>query len=174
MTHRAFMTSGTLVAPAPPRPSPPRQDEERTVPHAAGAPASGVQVSVLHECDVSAVIGATMRFCAAHRLNPVFAAHVATAASELANNLWMHARRGGVVQLSRVSRGDRCGVELCAEDDGPGIADTALALTEGYSTGGGMGCGLPGVQRLMDEFELESTMGRGTRVVARKWLAPRP
>lgn len=164
-----------LVTLAPPsEPTPMRQDGEGRTPGAAGAQAGSVQVTVRHECDVSAVIGATMRFCAAHRLHPVFAAHVATAASELANNLWMHAQRGGVVQLRQVSRGERSGVELCAEDDGPGIADTALALTEGYSTGGGMGCGLPGVQRLMDEFELDSTMGRGTRVVARKWLTLRP
>jgi len=64
---------------------------------------------------------------------------------------------------------ERRGVELVAQDEGPGIADIPLALSEGYSTGGGLGCGLPGVQRLMDDFEINSTPGLGTRIVARKW-----
>lgn len=132
-----------------------------------------VLMSVRHECDVAGVIGATLRLCTAHRLGTVFAAHVATAASELANNLWMHASHGGLLRLSLVASDGRHGVELQAEDDGPGIPDIAQALSEGFSTGGGMGCGLPGVQRLMDEFEIVSHVGSGTRVRARKWL-PRP
>ena len=141
-----------------------------STPAAGDAAVQRVSASVRHECDVSTAIAATLRFCAEQRLSRVFAAHVATAASELANNLWMHAQRGGQIQLSMVRRDGSIGVELVAEDDGPGIADIGLALTEGYSTGGGMGCGLPGVQRLMDDFEIVSQAGHGTRVVARKWL----
>jgi serine/threonine-protein kinase RsbT len=135
-------------------------------------PVARVRVDVGHEFDVARVIGAVQHLCAAHGLPPVFAAHVATAASELANNLWMHADRGGHVSLEILARGTEAGVELVAEDDGPGIADPALALVEGYSTGGGLGCGLPGVQRLMDQFTIDSRLGCGTRVVARKWSGP--
>ena len=141
----------------------------------AGAPpsATAVTVDVRSEYDVAEVIAATNRLCRARGAGDVFAAHVATAASELANNLWMHASRGGQVRLAWLESAAGRGIEIVAEDDGPGITDVALALTEGYSTGGGMGCGLPGVQRLMDEFAIDSRPGSGTRVVARKWLRPR-
>lgn len=128
---------------------------------------------VRSEFDVAAVIAGAQRFCLALGSNAVFAAHVATAASELANNLWLYAERGGRLHLRRLSRAGQAGVELVCEDDGPGIADPALALTEGWSSGGGMGCGLPGVRRLMDEFELDTALGRGTRVLTRKWWTPR-
>lgn len=130
-------------------------------------------ISVCSEYDVAAVIGAVNRLCSGHGLNPVFTAHVATAASELANNLWMYALRGGQIQLALLEQPGRLGVELVATDDGPGIADTAQAMTEGFSTAGGMGCGLPGVQRLMDDFSIDSVPGRGTCVVTRKWQAIR-
>lgn len=145
-------------------------------------PAAAQRVlTVRHECDVAPVIAAAQRFCAAQGASAVMAAHVATAASELANNLWLHAERGGRISLLALARGPadaagqvpERGVELRAEDDGPGIADPRLALTEGWSSAGGMGCGLPGVQRLMDDFELDTALGRGTRVVARKWWRPK-
>ena len=97
---------------------------------------------------------------------------VATAASELAANLLLHAG-GGRLLVNPLPAPDAGGLlpglELCAEDDGPGIADLALALTDGYSTRQGLGCGLPGVKRLMDEFAIDSAPGRGTRVRAVKW-----
>ncbi|MBG6082875.1 ATP-binding protein [Rubrivivax gelatinosus] len=127
---------------------------------------------VRSEYDVSTVIAGAQRFCAEHGASPVFSAHVATAASELANNLWLYAERGGRLRLTLLQQGAHKGIELVSEDDGPGIADPALAMTEGWSSGGGMGCGLPGVQRLMDEFDLQTGQGRGTRVVARKWWPP--
>ncbi|PXW94338.1 serine/threonine-protein kinase RsbT [Sphaerotilus hippei] len=136
--------------------------------------ASHLQLTVQRESDVPQVVAAARQFCLGHGFTPLLAAHVATAASELANNLWMHTTRGGVLRLRLLRSPVRDGVELLASDDGPGIADITLALSEGYSTGGGMGCGLPGVQRLMDEFELVSEPGAGTRVCARKWShAPR-
>jgi serine/threonine-protein kinase RsbT len=138
-------------------------------PGQATVPAASVVFTVQGEFDVTAVIAGATRFCTAHGARPVFAAHVATAASELANNLWMYAERGGRVRLALLQRGRERGIELQCQDDGPGIADPALAMTEGFSTGGGMGCGLPGVQRLMDEFELHTRLGSGTRVTARKW-----
>ncbi len=95
--------------------------------------------------------------------------YVATCVSELANNLFFHAAPGGTITLAVVRRSDAIGIEVIAEDDGPGIPDVELAMQDGYSTSGGLGGGLPGVKRLMDEFEITSTVGVGTRVVARKW-----
>ncbi|RZS57164.1 ATP-binding protein [Sphaerotilus mobilis] len=126
-----------------------------------------------HEGDVAHVIASVMRFCNEHAHDGVFAAHVATAASELANNLWMHTPDGGEIRLHWLDSGKRRGVELRADDRGPGIPDLALAMTEGYSTGGGMGCGLPGVERLMDDFDIRSEPGSGTHVLAHKWLRRR-
>ncbi|MBL7062630.1 MAG: ATP-binding protein [Anaerolineae bacterium] len=95
--------------------------------------------------------------------------YVATSVSELANNLFFHTPRGGRVTLTALRREGEVGIEVVAEDDGPGIPDVALALQDGFSTSGGLGGGLPGVERLMDEFEITSAAGAGTRVVARKW-----
>ncbi len=124
---------------------------------------------VTHESDVPHVTTGAQTFCTQNGFASIVAAHVATATSELANNLWMHARRGGRISLRCCQDGARRGVEVVAEDDGPGIADLALALSEGWSSAGGMGCGLPGVQRLMDSFEIDSAPGRGTTVRVRKW-----
>ncbi len=95
--------------------------------------------------------------------------YVATSVSELANNLFFHASRGGRITLTPLRREGEIGIEVVAEDDGPGIPDVEIALQDGFSTGGGLGGGLPGVERLMDEFEIASTVGAGTRIVARKW-----
>lgn len=130
-----------------------------------------LRVAVQRESDVPHAVAAARQFSLAHGATPVQAAAVATVASELANNLWMHARGGGELLL-RLRRGLRPGVELWSLDQGPGIPDLALAMREGYSTAGGMGCGLPGSQRLMDEFEIASAAGQGTRVRTLKWLGP--
>ncbi len=93
----------------------------------------------------------------------------ATSVSELANNLFFHTREGGTITLRAVRQNGSVGVEVVAEDDGPGIANVDSAMQDGFTTNGGLGGGLPGVERLMDEFEIESQVGAGTRVVARKW-----
>ena len=99
--------------------------------------------------------------------------YVLTSVSELASNLFFHTDRGGTITLVAIKRsaelGVEVGVEVIAEDDGPGIPDIELALEDGFSTRGGLGGGLPGVARLSDEFEITSTMDHGTRVVSRKW-----
>jgi anti-sigma regulatory factor (Ser/Thr protein kinase) len=92
---------------------------------------------------------------------------VATAISEIARNIVRFARRGAVTVS--VLSGETTGVQVTAQDAGPGIADVELALTEGYTTYGGMGLGLPGCRRLMDEFEVTSEVGRGTTVTMTKW-----
>jgi len=93
---------------------------------------------------------------------------IAAAISEIARNILMYAKRGEIV-LSVVANGDRQGVVVIARDQGPGIRDIARALQDGYSTSGGLGLGLPGAKRLMDEFELTSAVGQGTTVTMKKW-----
>jgi serine/threonine-protein kinase RsbT len=135
---------------------------------------SAVEVQVLRETDVPLVVGFVRQFCADQGFTPTAAAYVVTAASELANNLWMHADRGGRVRIRTIRSGERVGVELLAEDDGPGIGDVDRAMQEGFSTGGGLGCGLPGVARLMDAMSIDSAAGGGTRITACKWRPERP
>ena len=91
-----------------------------------------------------------------------------TAASELARNTVIYGG-GGEAHVEKVLHGGRRGVRLDFIDHGPGIADVALALTDGYTTGGGMGLGLSGARRLADEFELKTEVGKGTTVTITKW-----
>ena len=93
---------------------------------------------------------------------------IAAAISEIARNILMYARRGEI-SLGVVTNGDRQGVVVIARDQGPGIRDIARALQDGYSTSGGLGLGLPGAKRLMDELEVASVVGQGTTVTMRKW-----
>ena len=94
---------------------------------------------------------------------------VTTAASELARNTMQHGG-GGEMEIAVVSNeASRLGLRLVFSDKGPGIVDIKLALTDGYTTGGGMGLGLSGSKRLMNEFNLETELGKGTRVTVIKW-----
>jgi RNA polymerase sigma factor (sigma-70 family) len=93
---------------------------------------------------------------------------IATAISEVARNIVKFARRGEVV-IEVVKDGGRTGLKVVARDAGPGIQDVSQALQDGYSTYEGLGLGLPGCRRLMDEFEIESTVGEGTTVTMTKW-----
>ncbi|MDA7416416.1 anti-sigma regulatory factor [Xenophilus arseniciresistens] len=91
-----------------------------------------------------------------------------TAASELSRNTLIHGG-GGRMHWALLSQGLRQGLQLRFEDEGPGIADVALAMSDGFTSGGGMGLGLPGSKRLVSEFELQSEPGRGTCVSIVKW-----
>ena len=91
-----------------------------------------------------------------------------TAASELARNTIDYGG-GGSVRLELVENGVRRGVRLTFEDQGPGIADLALALKDGYTSGGGLGLGLGGARRLVNDFNIESSPGAGTRVTIARW-----
>jgi serine/threonine-protein kinase RsbT len=93
---------------------------------------------------------------------------IATAISEIARNMLEYA--GGGVMHFHVLAAPRAGLEIQAEDHGPGIKDLDLAMRDGYSTGGGLGLGLPGAKRLMDDFSIASKPGIGTTVVMRKWV----
>ena len=93
---------------------------------------------------------------------------LATALSEVARNVIVHAG-GGEILLGSVSDSGRAGVIAIASDEGPGISDIEQAMRDGYSSGDGLGLGLPSAQRLVDEFELHSVVGQGTRVSLTKW-----
>ena len=93
---------------------------------------------------------------------------IVTAASELARNTLEHGG-GGTARLETVAQGLKRGLRLSFEDKGPGIPDVSLALTDGYSTGSGMGLGLSGSKRLVNEFHIATTVGEGTRVTVTKW-----
>jgi len=94
---------------------------------------------------------------------------IATAASELSRNAYQYSGTGKVI-IKPVSRNHARGIEIVVEDQGPGIPDLEQAVQEGFSTSSARGFGLPGSRRLMDEFEIESQTGAGTRVTIRKWL----
>ena len=91
-----------------------------------------------------------------------------TAASELARNTLDYGR-GGTVRLMALDDGGRRGLRLIFEDQGPGIPDIQLALTDGYTSGGGLGLGLGGSKRLVNEFDIASKVGEGTRVTVTRW-----
>ena len=91
-----------------------------------------------------------------------------TAASELARNTLQYGG-GGTATIEALSNGVKKGLRLTFEDNGPGIPDIGLALTDGYTTGGGLGLGLSGARRLCSEFEIVSRVGEGTRVTVARW-----
>jgi serine/threonine-protein kinase RsbT len=97
---------------------------------------------------------------------------IATAISELGRNMLRYAGSGEVI-LRPAHVGSKHGMIVIAHDEGPGIPDIALAMQDGYSTSNSLGLGLPGTRRLMDEFEIESAVGRGTTVTVKKWVVNR-
>jgi serine/threonine-protein kinase RsbT len=94
---------------------------------------------------------------------------IVTATSELARNITRYAGRG-FAEITCVKNGARRGLKVRFEDQGQGIADINLAMTDGYTTSRGLGKGLPGARRLVDEFEIQSEAGKGTVVIITKWL----
>lgn len=93
---------------------------------------------------------------------------IATAISELARNIILYAKQGEII-VKPLNGGKHRGIMVVARDDGPGILDVARAMQMGYSTSGSLGLGLPGVNRLMDEFAIDSRPGHGTTVTVEKW-----
>jgi len=126
-------------------------------------------LSITVEADIMAACREARLLAERAGLDRTATYHVATAVAELATNLVRHAG-GGRLSLRRLLAPD--GLELIAEDRGPGIADLRLALSDGYSSAGSLGCGLPGVRRLMDTFSIRSIPGEGTRIEAIKWKRP--
>lgn len=103
------------------------------------------------------------------RASEVYMTYVTTIISELARNILIHAQTGEI-QIEESSKEGHDGITITAKDQGPGIVDIQRALIGGYSTCGGMGLGISGVRRMADEFHIDSCEGKGTTIVARKWL----
>jgi serine/threonine-protein kinase RsbT len=96
-------------------------------------------------------------------------ARIATAISEMARNIYLYAKKGRIC-IEEIHMVNRKGIKITSVDEGPGIADIRRAMEDGFSTSGGLGAGLPGVKRLMDEFTIDSVIGEGTEIITVKWL----
>jgi serine/threonine-protein kinase RsbT len=127
-----------------------------------------LRISIRSEADVAAARARARMLALQQGLAEAGACAVATAVSEIAWNIVVHAGRGEVLLAPAVKSGRR-GVIAVARDRAPGIADVARAMEDGFSTRRGLGLGLSAARRLMDEFEIESAVGAGTTVTMRKW-----
>jgi len=118
--------------------------------------------------DVVSVRGVVREWAIALGFSLVDQTKIITAASELARNA-LNYGKGGTVRLEALNDGARRGLRLVFEDHGPGIPDLDQALRDGFTTGGGLGLGLGGARRLVNNFEIESKLGAGTRVAITRW-----
>ncbi len=125
-------------------------------------------VPIRTSADVVAVRQRVRRIAQELRFSLVDQTKMVTAASELARNTLEHGR-GGACRLRVLDERPRTGIELTFEDTGPGIPNVELALQDGYTTGSGLGLGLGGAKRLVNEFALDSAPGKGTRVTVIRW-----
>ena len=96
-------------------------------------------------------------------------ARITTAISELARNIYLYAG-SGKIEIERISEKNLFGITIIASDNGPGIANMRKVMEDGFTTSGGLGAGMPGVRRLMDEFKVDTELGVGTTIVVTKWL----
>lgn len=129
------------------------------------------RVTIAGEDGIVAARQCAREFARALGFGMVDQSRIATAVSELARNVVRYATdgRGEAIVRTVESPGRGTGLEVVVRDDGPGIADIALAMRDGYTSGSGLGMGLPGTRRLMDEFSIESGHNQGTIVLIRKW-----
>jgi serine/threonine-protein kinase RsbT len=126
------------------------------------------RIEIRSDDDVVAARREARELAASIGFEPTDLTLLATAISEVARNITAYAGAGEIVVSVRNS-GGRLGIAVEARDEGPGIEDVDLALRDGYSTGDGLGLGLPGARRLVDEFAIETKPGRGTVVTMTKW-----
>jgi serine/threonine-protein kinase RsbT len=126
------------------------------------------RLEVITDQDVVRVRQLVRTEAVAVKLSLVDQTKLVTAASELARNTLVYGG-GGTVEVSRVDNGRRQGIRIVFADQGPGIVDLDLAFTDGYTTGGGLGLGLSGARRLVDEFDIDTAAGRGTSITVTKW-----
>ena len=126
------------------------------------------RITVASDQDVVRVRQLVRTVAVSVKLSLVDQTKLVTAASELARNTLVYGG-GGTVDIERVQNGRRQGIRIVFRDEGPGIPDLDLALTDGYTTGSGLGLGLSGARRLSNEFHIDSTPGKGTRVVITRW-----
>jgi serine/threonine-protein kinase RsbT len=126
------------------------------------------ELPITREDDVSIVRRAVRQLAQARHFDAFASAAITTATSELTRNVWVHAGAGRAI-LSELSEGNRIGIRVEFQDEGPGIPDLERVLKGGYSTARSLGLGLSGSKRLVDDFQLESKPGCGTKVVITKW-----
>jgi serine/threonine-protein kinase RsbT len=130
---------------------------------------TSTEMLIASESDIVLVRRSAREAAQAGGFGPTDVTRIVTACSEMARNIFKYAGRGTMCWRS-ISEAGRIGIELKFQDEGPGIADVTLAMQEGYTTSGGLGMGLPGTRRLVDEFEINSAPGRGTTITLKKWL----
>jgi serine/threonine-protein kinase RsbT len=134
------------------------------------AEASGIKRVVIGQAsDITVVCQYGRALAVQLGLSPIAQTAVVTAIKEMGYNILKYAGQGQMILMITVQN-NLHGLMVIAQDQGPGIADIEQAMQEGYSTGDGLGLGLPGARRLMDEFEIDSKVGQGTTVVMKKWL----
>lgn len=130
----------------------------------SNAPHERRRFCIRAEIDVAEARSEALRMAERHGFGRSAVYSFATAVSELANNLVFHAANGGTINLLIQPSVAGLYLECIATDNGPGIADVALAMVDGFTTTGSLGCGLSGTRRLVDQFDIASTPGVGTRV----------
>ena len=128
----------------------------------------GERIEVRSDQDVVRVRQLVRTVAVAAKLSLVDQTKIVTAASELARNTLVYGG-GGTVEVDRVDNGRRQGIKIVFSDRGPGIADLDLAFTDGYTTGTGLGLGLSGARRLVDDFDIDTAVGQGTSITVTKW-----
>jgi serine/threonine-protein kinase RsbT len=129
-------------------------------------------VKILSEWDIVAARQLGRNIAKELGFGTVDQTRITTAISELARNIYLYAGKGEI-HFEPVNSLGKNGLKIIAVDYGPGIQDIRRVMEDGFSTSGGLGAGLPGVKRLMDEFDLISTLGEGTTIEAVKWLRDR-
>lgn len=126
-------------------------------------------VKIINEWDIVAARQLGRNFAKELGFGTVDQARITTAISELARNIYLYAGQGSI-QIEKLVINGKSGLKIIAEDQGPGIKDIRRVMEDGYTTSGGLGAGLPGAKRLMDDFEIESIPDEGTKISAIKWL----
>ena len=129
---------------------------------------NSIWIHVKSEPDVARSIVETKRVASAIGFDNNICQMIATAVSELARNIVKYAGKGEII-IAPVQQGYRVGIEIIAQDRGPGMLNVEQAMTDHFSSGGTLGLGLPGVKRMMDEFEINSVVEQGTRIAIKKW-----
>ncbi|MFE4814464.1 anti-sigma regulatory factor [Peribacillus simplex] len=126
-------------------------------------------VKIINEWDIVAARQLGRNVAKELGFGTVDQARITTAISELARNIYLYAGQGSV-SIEKLNINGKSGLKIVAEDQGPGIEDIRRVMEDGYTTSGGLGAGLPGAKRLMDDFDIESIPGEGTKIIATKWL----
>ena len=126
-------------------------------------------VKILNEWDIVAARQVGRNVAKELGFGTVDQARITTTISELARNIYLYAGQGEI-GIEKLWDNGRTGLRVIAEDKGQGISDIRRVMEDGYTTSGGLGAGLPGVKRLMDEFEIDSEVGVGTKITTTKWI----